>query len=141
MDPENRSMEPNPSDPLDSFYQQLDSEQLLQQHGKDLLAEARELLAREPMARVCGFAAMPDSREAAQLREVLRQLTGQETPPGRLVGLMPRAVIEPMLRANVDPAHWGEEAWQPQRVLTVMASTRDGMRFGFFALAQPPADA
>ncbi len=122
----------DPNDPIDSFYQQLDSEALLNQHGKELLAEAREMLAKAPMARVCGIVATADSRDADQLRAAIRRLTGDALPPGKLVGLMPRAAIEPMLQANVDAAHWAEEEWQPQRVLPVLASTRDGMRFGFF---------
>ena len=33
-------------DPLDAFYQHLDSEQLLKEHGPALLADTREILVR-----------------------------------------------------------------------------------------------
>jgi len=131
----------DPRDPIDSFYQQLESEDLLNLHGKELVAEARAVLAKQPMARVCGVAATPDSQDAAQLRRAIQQMTGQQVPPGKLVGIMPRGAIEGMLQANVDPAHWSEEAWQPQRVLPVLASTRDGMRFGFCPLGELAAEA
>lgn len=122
-------------DQLDGFYQALDSEQLLKEHGQSLVAEARALLQKEPHTKVAGMITMPDSPDAPAIREFLAKLTGKQPPHGLLVGTVPREAVEPMLRARTGTEHWLEQGWQRQRVLPVVVSTRDGHRFGFFALA------
>lgn len=123
-------------DPLDAFYQELDSEQLLKHHGPQLLADAREILATSPDARVAGLIALPDTVDAAAVRKMLTAATGQEVPAGKLlVGVVPRAAVEALLTARCDDLQWREESWQRQQVLPVVVSTRDGFRFGFFGLA------
>jgi len=123
-------------DPLDGFFQALDSEQLLKEHGPSLAAEARELLQQEPHTKVAGMITMPDSPDAPAIREFLAKLTGQQQPQGLLVGTVPREAVEPMLRARTWTEHWLE---QGQRVLPVVVSTRDGHRFGFFPLGKEAA--
>jgi hypothetical protein len=128
-------------DPLDGFFQALDSEQLLKEHGPSLAAEARELLQKEPHTKVAGMITMPDSPDAPAIREFLAKLTGHQQPLGPLVGTVPREAVEPMLRARTGTEHWLEQGWQRQRVLPVVVSTRDGHRFGFFPLGQGAAEA
>ena len=122
-------------DPIDNFYQQLDSEAVLKQHGPELAAEARTILARDPAARVAGAITMPDSTDAAALRTALEKATGKPVPAGVLVGLVPRESVAHVLQSRVEDELWLEESWQPQTVLAVVVSTRDGFRFGFFRLA------
>ena len=122
-------------DPLDAFYQQLDSETLLKRHGDDLVKDAREILAKAPDARVAGVITFQDSREAGPLREALAKLAGRDLPEGLLVGILPGQVVDDVLTANVGDEHWREQSWQPQEVLPVVVATRDGFRFGFFRLA------
>jgi hypothetical protein len=128
-------------DPLDGFFQALDSEQLLKEHGPSLAAEARELLQQQPHTKVAGMITLPDSPDAPAIREFLAKLTGQQPPHGLLVGTVPREAVEPMLRARTGTEHWLEQGWQQQRVLPVVVSTRDGHRFGFFPLGQGAAEA
>ena len=123
-------------DPLDAFYQHLDSENLLKQHGQDLVNDAREILAKAPDARVAGVITFQDSREARPLREALAKLAGRDLPEGLLVGIVPRPMVEAVLAANVGDEHWREQSWQPQQVLPVVVATRDGFRFGFFGLGR-----
>ena len=56
-------------DSFDHFYQQLHSEQLLNRHGKDLVADARDIPSKTPDARVAGLITRPDSRDAEPVRE------------------------------------------------------------------------
>jgi hypothetical protein len=121
-------------DPTDSFWQHLDSEDLLKRHGAELATEAREVLARDPAARVAGMITAADSRDAAAMRTAISQASGQAVPEMLMVGLVARQAIEPLLAAYVGDAHWKEEPWQQQRMLPVVVSTRDGYRFGFFSL-------
>lgn len=122
-------------DQFDAFYQQLDSEQLLKKHGPELVAEAREVLAGNGDARVAGVITTPDSREAGEIRSMLTKLSGRVVPEGTLlVGIVPRPMVESVLAAQVADDLWKEPAWEPQRVLPVVASTRDGFRFAFFRL-------
>jgi len=55
-------------------------------------------------------------------------------PPALMVGIVPRPAVEDLLRRRVPDHLWREEAWQPQAVLPVVVSTRDGHRFGFFPI-------
>jgi hypothetical protein len=128
-------------DEFDSFYQQLDSKQLLDTHGPELRDEARELLAQSPDQRFGGTILTPDSKEAETMRQAITAMTGQRPPPGLMVGLCPRAMIEPALMQHVGeeprPGQtWREEPGQPQFVLPVLVATRDGVRFGFFGLGE-----
>ena len=122
-------------DPLDHFYQHLDSKALLDRHGPELVADARDILARDPAARIAGLITLPDSCDAAPIRDMLARLTGQPVPAGLLVGVVPRHAVEALLSAHVEEDVWKEQPWQPQNVLPVVVSTRDGFRFGFFGLA------
>lgn len=118
-------------DELDGFYEAMDSERLLKEHGPSLVADAREVLAKDPSLRVAGMITTPDSAEAEPLRKMLAQ--GGELPPLRLmVGLVPRVSIEALLKARIGTEPWREQGWQPQTVLPVIASTRNGHRFAFF---------
>jgi hypothetical protein len=130
-----------PVDPADSFFQALDSEQLLKEHGRSLVTDARELLRQDPQARVAGMITMPDSPDAPAIREFLAKMTGQAPPNGLMIGTVPRAAVEPLLRARTGTEHWLEQGWQRQLVLPVVVSTRDGHRFGFYSLAEGAAEA
>jgi hypothetical protein len=122
-------------DPLDGFYQQLDSEQLLRRHGPELLADAREILGGSPELRVAGLITLPDSGDAETVRKVLLAATGQDVPAGKLmVGVVPRGAVEGLLASRCSDVQWREEPWQTQQVLPVVVSTKDGFRFGFFGL-------
>lgn len=121
-------------DPLDSFYQELDSQRLLERHGPELLADARQILTDQPAARVAGTIFLPDSPELPGFRAALAQMSGQQIPDGLLIGICPRPLVEPLLRQKLDPAAWLEEPWQTQQVLVVTVSTRDGFRFGCFPI-------
>lgn len=68
-------------DPLDSFYQALDSERLLKEHAPSLLADAREVLTKNPHAKVAGMITMPDAPDAAAIRAFLGKVAGREVPP------------------------------------------------------------
>ncbi|MBK8097043.1 MAG: hypothetical protein IPK26_08050 [Planctomycetes bacterium] len=125
-------------DPLDSFYQELDSQNLLERHGPELLADARQILIDQPTARLAGTIFLPDSPELPGFRAALAQMSGQSIPDGMLIGICPRPLVEPFLRQQVDPAAWLEEPWQAQQVLVVTVSTRDGFRFGFFRITGEP---
>jgi hypothetical protein len=121
-------------DPANDFYQQLDSEALLKQHGHELLAEARQLLAQDQEARVAGMIATPDSIDAKALRDALGAGTGQVVPAALMVGIVPRQAVVPLLEQYAGAVAWREEPWQAQQVFPVVVSTRDGYRFGFFGL-------
>ncbi len=122
-------------DPIDGFYQALDSERLLNEHGPSLVAEARQILATEPAAKVAGMITMPDSGDAMEIRALLTKFAGHPLPAGLLVGIVPRPFVEPLLRKRTGTEHWLEQGWQRQRILPVVVSTRDGHRFGFFSIA------
>jgi hypothetical protein len=121
-------------DPLDAFYQQLDSEQLLNQHREALVRDAREILAKTPTARVAGLITTPDSQDAPPLRKMLEQMSGATVPEGLMVGIVPRHAVEHLLAKRLGEDPWKEETWQPQQVLPVVVSTRDGFRFGIFGV-------
>jgi hypothetical protein len=122
-------------DPIDGFYQAMDSKRLLDEHGQALAAEAREVLAADPGMRVAGTITEPDSPDAPGVRAMLAQETGRVVPVGvLLVGLVRRERVEHLLRARTGTEHWLEQGWQPQTVLPVVVSTRDGHRFGFFPI-------
>ncbi len=125
-------------DPLDAFYQQLDSEQLLQAHGQSLVEDAREALAADPTTKVAGLITTPDSPDAVGVREMLTRMTGQRVPAGLMVGIVPRALVEPMLTKRFGTEPWMEQGWQQQQVLPIVVSTRDGHRFGFFGIDGGP---
>jgi hypothetical protein len=125
-------------DPIDGFYQAMDSRELLDTHGPALVAQAREILAANPDVRIAGLITAPDSPDAAAWRAARTRSTGEVAPPGVMVDLVPRESVEPLLKARVGDEYWLEQGWQPQTVLPVVASTRDGHRFGFFAIAQRP---
>ena len=123
-------------DPLDAFYQQLDSDKMLKQFASELVAEARETLAQNPSVRLAGFITEPDAADAPVVREILTKLSGGKAPPpnGLMVGCLPRAFAESMLIKRFGTEPWLEQGWQPQQVLPVVVSTRDGHRFGFFGI-------
>lgn len=122
-------------DPLDAFFQHPDSEQLLARHVPELLADARAELAKNPAQKLAGCIAEPDAADAPTVREILTRLHGGiAPPPGRLVGNLPRALVEPMLTKRFGTEPWLEQGWQPQQVLPVVVSTRDGNHFAFFGL-------
>ena len=126
-------------DEFDAFYQQLDSEQLLDKLGPQLREEAREILARDPDQRgpegdqrVGGRIMTADSHEAEAWCRAVAAETGHAIPPQQIVGTCSRSQIEDVLRQRVGTEPWLEEPGQPQTVLPVVVSTRDGIRFGFF---------
>ena len=73
-------------DPIDPFYQQLDSETLLARHGPKLADDARNALRKSPNLRLAGVNAQADSPEAEPLRRALAARVGQPVPAGLLVG-------------------------------------------------------
>lgn len=121
-------------DDNDAFFQQLDSESLLQQHGHSLVADAREILNASPDTRVAGLITTADSPDAAAVRAMLANATGAPVPAGLLVGVVPRQCVADLLSTRVPDHLWREEAWQPQATLAVVVATRDGHRFGFFPI-------
>lgn len=126
-------------DPLDSFYQQLDSDQLLKRHGPELLTEAREVLANNPELRIAGLITQPDSSDAEGVRKMLAATAGKQVPAGiPLVGVVLRDAVEHLLESRCGNVSWREEPWQQQLVFPVVVSTKDGFRFGFFGLGTPP---
>jgi hypothetical protein len=129
-------------DQFDAFYQQLDSQALLQRHGPQLAAKAREPLQENPDARIAGVVATPDSVDYRALRDAIAKATGRPQPDGLMVRLVPRPVVEDVLAAHVPESRWKELPWQQQTVLPVVAPTRDGFRLAFFPLdATGTADA
>lgn len=125
-------------DAIDSFYQQFDSQRLLDEHGPQLRDEAREILAQAPAAKVAGMILMADSREAEPIRQALAAASGQPLPPALMVGTCPRNCVEVVLQQHVGTEPWQEAPGEPQHVLPVVVATRDGFRFGFFSLATAP---
>ncbi len=120
----------------DTFFEHLDAEQLLKDHAPHLLAAANEMLAASPTARVAGVIALPDAPAATAIRGMLRPLGTPTVPAGLLVGIVPRAAVEPLLSACVADHLWREQGWQRQNVLPVVVSTRGGHRFGCFGLGR-----
>ncbi len=121
-------------DPIDSFFQQLDSEQLLKAHGPSLVRDAREVLARNPDVRVAGLIVTQDSPDAGPLRAMHAKDRGGMPPAGPMVHLVARSLVEGVLTRTLGTESWMEQGWQRQQVLPVVVSTRDGHRFGFFGL-------
>lgn len=121
-------------DPIDAFYQQLDSEKLLQTHGQSLVDDAREAIAADASTKVAGLITTPDSPDAVGVREMLTKMTGQPVPAGLMVGIVPRALVESMLTKRFGTEPWVEQGWQQQRVLPIAVSTRDGHRFRFYGI-------
>ena len=128
-------------DRLDAFYQEMDSEALLDEAGQALVQQAKTALRAAAEARLAGMILTPDSRDAEPMRRAITTATGKTPPPGLLVGICPRAMVEPILTTHVALATWREEPGQPQLVLPVVASTKDGVRFGFFGLGIDADDA
>jgi hypothetical protein len=125
-------------DRIDSFYQEMDSKSLLDKHGPGLTKEAREVLrTAPPHARVGGMIIMPDSKEGESFRAAIAKATGKPAPVGELVGVIPRQMIESVLRSRPEP--WMEEPGEQQSVLPVMVATRNGLRIGYFPLIEDDA--
>lgn len=80
----------------DSFWQQLDSEDLLKRHGPELAAEAREALSGNPAARMAGMITTADSADATAVRTALEQAAGLAT----------RAVDEARCSRRCDGPSW-----------------------------------
>jgi hypothetical protein len=125
-------------DPIDAFYQQLDSEKLLQAHGQSLVDDAREALATDGSTKIAGLITTPDSPDAVGVRGMLTKMTGQPVPAGLMVGIVPRALVEQMLTKRFGTEPWLEQGWQRQQVLPIVVSTRDGHRFGFYGIGDGP---
>jgi hypothetical protein len=94
--------------------QQQLSIELLEQHREALVADAREILAEQPDAKLVGMILAPDSSEAENFRAAL-QRAGQ--PPAGEVGIV-----------CVD---WLES--DPSK-LPLFAAMKDGMRLGWASL-------
>ena len=60
-------------DPIDGFYQALDSEQLLKEHGPSLVAEAREMLQQHSHAKLGGPPTPPPALAAVGTHVFLTQ--------------------------------------------------------------------
>ena len=123
-------MHPNDDSPAPS-----ESERLLSEHGPNLLAEARQILLRDPMAKLAGLIIMPDAPDAAAIHAFATPFPACPLPPGVWVGLVPRSYVEALLRARTGPDHWLEQGWRRQSMLPIVVSTRRGHQFGFFSLA------
>lgn len=121
--------------PIDGFHQAHDSERLLGEHGPSLLAEARQILGKEPAAKVAGLITMPDAPDALEIRALLSRFTGKPLPAGLFVGILPRPFVEPILRARAGTSHWIEQGWKRQAILPIVVSAHDGLRIGFFSIA------
>jgi len=129
-------------DGFEHFYQQLDSEALLRQHGPDLAAEARTILQRQPTAKLAGVILEPDAKEARQLRALLEQNCSEPIPSGLLVGLVPREFVVDSVRRGLrgHPLvnQLDDPEWRVQRHLPVVVATRDGHRFGMLPCTPEP---
>ena len=128
-------------DETDAFFQQLESENLLKQHGPSLVADARQVRATAPDARVAGLITTADSPDATAMRTMIAKATGSPVPVGLLVGIVPRQIVDDLLNSRMPDHPWREESWQNQSTLPVVVSTRDGHRFGFFPIPPPPRGA
>ncbi len=124
------------TNPADDFYQQLDSEDLLKQHGDGLAQQARILLGAHPEMRVAGLIATRDSDEAKSL---IKGLPAHQQQAPAFSTLVARRGFEEALTKRWGTSPWLEDEGQPQRVLAVVVATRDGHRFGFFDLADRAA--
>ena len=125
-------------DSPDSFFQELDSEDLLKEHGHSLVHQARLFLAANPDMRIAGLIALRDSEEA---RPLLEALPAGQRQPDALRTLVARRGFEAALIKRWGTQPWLEEPGQPQQVLPVVVATRDGHRFGFFDLRDRDARA
>ncbi len=74
--------------------------------------------------------------DEVKLRQEVAKATGQPIAASDIVGICARPMIEAALSQLGMDERWREEPWQPQSVLPVMVSTRDGVRFGFFPLGE-----
>lgn len=126
-------------DETDAFFQQLESEDLLKQHGASLVANARQVLATAPDAKVAGLITTADSPDAAAIRTMIARATGSPVPAGLLACIVPRQLVNDLLTNRVPDHPWREEPWQAQSTLPVVVSTRDGHRFGFFPIYEGAA--
>ena len=117
-------------DAADSFYQEMDSKDLLDHHGPQLRVAAIKFLAEHPDARVGAIIVTHDAREAGELRQQVAALAGSTGP---LTSLVTRRSIEHLL-AKAGTDMWRDEPWQQQAILPVVCSTRDGFKIGFFPL-------
>lgn len=126
------------TDPSDTFFQQLDSEELLREHGHGLVHQARIFLAANPEMRIAGLIALRDSDEARQVMQVLPPEQRQADAVSTLVA---RRGFEAALTQRWGTQPWLEPAGQPQQVLPVVVATRGGHRFGFFDLRDREAPA
>lgn len=128
-------------DLADGSYQAMDRKELLNEHGKPLVADARAAIAENPSVRLAGLITTPDAAEAAAIRQWITKLSGSPPPVGLMVGIVPRQFVEPLLTQHVSAQLWLEQGCQRQRVLPVVVSTRDGHRFGLFHLTETPGRA
>lgn len=104
------------------------AEQLAEQHQDSLAHEARSIWEKDPGARLCGLIAAPDASEADELRRMLPA----PIPQGMaIVGLVPREMVEQLLRAKAPeavahldpPEDAGEGRW-----LVTLIVTRSGFK-------------
>jgi len=112
-------------DPLDAFYQQLDSEDLLKQHHEGLVKDAREILAKSPDARGAGVITFPDSSEARPLRDAMAKAAGRdlaETRDSRRSDHRADARLHTALDTDVSPTTRSVVLAHTRRLLRTPAS-------------------
>ena len=132
--PASRCIARTPAVDPNDFDAPLDTQQLLQRHARTLVAEATAILTADPRQRLAGMITLPDAVDAQAVRAMIAGISGHAPKPGLFVGLVPRALVEPWLATRAADYPWREQGWSPQNVLPICVSTREGLKFGFFAV-------
>ncbi|MBL8899765.1 MAG: hypothetical protein JNM84_19195 [Planctomycetes bacterium] len=105
---------------------------LLEENREQFLADAREILAEDPHAKLVGTILGPGSSEAVAFRDAARK-AGHEVPDEVVIAtVLPRAFVLTILRANAPATlDWLES--EPDK-LPLLAAMKGGMQLGWTEL-------
>ena len=112
----------------------MDVNGLLQDQSAALVASARRIIHRVPVARVAGVIILPECAALPSLRAALYGPSRHTLVCHATVGILPRQHIEQFLRTGATEEYWMEQGWQRQTILPVALFAASIPIMGFFPL-------
>src|SRR5262245_15833064 len=120
-------------DLFENFGDQMRSYELLVEHQSILVSEALRFRRTHPEMEVVGLAVDAEAREAVVIQKAIERVSGKNVRGrGGFLGVVPRLVVVHLLRATTPRfLEWLPASTSGRtRVLTLVAITRRGVRFG-----------